>query len=81
MVAILRVAASDPMPGGGTPSPDPGMFPVAAARVVERAQRRFGPCDAHEVEARFDRLMLSIGGMRHGDAAFYQVPLTVMGFR
>ena len=81
MVAILRAAASDPMPGGSTLSPEPDMFPVAASVVVERARQRFGPCDAHEIEARFDRLTMAVGGGRHGDAAFYQVPFAVMGFQ
>jgi hypothetical protein len=79
MVAILRDAAGDGIPGGGTPSPSPGMAAVAGSFVVERARRRFGPCEAHEIEAVFDRLMLDVGGLRHGDAAFYQVPVGVLG--
>jgi hypothetical protein len=80
MVDILRAAASDPIPGGSTPSPEPGMSPVAASAVVERARRRFGPCDAHKIEARFDLLVVAEGGLRHGDAAFYQLPFPVMGY-
>ena len=79
MVAILRAAASDPIQGGSTPSPEPTMLPVSASAVVERARRRFGPCDTHEIEVRFDRLTMEEGGGRHGDAAFYQVPFSVMG--
>jgi hypothetical protein len=52
------------------------MFPVAAASVVERAQRRFGRYDAHEIEVQFDRFTTEVGGSRHRDPAFYQVPLT-----
>ena len=81
MVAILRAAAADPIPGGSTPSPDRDMFPVSANAVVERARQRFGPCDAHEIQVRFDRLTMDVGGGRHGDADFYQVPHGVLGFR
>src|SRR4051794_22446864 len=65
MVAILLGAAGDGIPGGSTPSPSPGMTAVAAGFVVERARGVFGPCDAHETEARFDRFMVRVCGLRH----------------
>jgi hypothetical protein len=79
LVAILRKVAGDPLPGGAVEAPDRDKFPLSVDAVVVEAVRRFGPCDSHDVQARFDQLVSDLGGFRHGAPAFYHVPFEIIG--
>jgi hypothetical protein len=56
-------------------------FPVRVGAVVEAATERCGAADAHDVEAAFDRLVMDVGGVRHGEPSYYHLPFEVVGLR
>jgi hypothetical protein len=71
-VAILRDAAD----GAESPTPDTVLLPVAD--VVQKTREWLGPCDAHNIEAHFDRLVMDLGGARVEAPSRYRVPIFVL---
>jgi hypothetical protein len=78
-LAILRAAAAMPTPGGSVEAPYADKFPVRVGAVLDVAAERFGAGDSHDLETHFDRLVMDVGGVRHGDPPWYHLPQTLLG--
>jgi hypothetical protein len=78
MLSVLRDSAFSEN-ADGAEWPDADKLPVSVAAVVEEAFGRFGSAEAHRVETVFDALIMDLGGKRHGDPPFYDVPLAALG--
>lgn len=78
LLSVLRDSAFSE-DADGAESPDADKLPVSVGEVVEQATARFGYTERHRVETAFDMLVMDLGGMRHGDPAFYHVPLPALG--
>ena len=78
-LGMLRAAAAAPTRGGSVEAPFADKFPVRVGAVSEVAMEWFDAGDSHALEAHFDRLVMDIGGVRHGDPPWYHLPLTLLG--
>jgi len=77
MLSVLRDSAFSE-DADGAEWPDADRLPVSVGEVVEQATARFGVTDRHSVETAFDALVMNLGGKRHGDPPFYDVPLAAL---